>query len=166
MITEHNFLTVVIAVYMLVNLYTDIRYLKTKNLWHVLILIVLFTISIIKGAVFNSVIALSVAFLAGIVLRKILSTYGAGDVKMIAILFMAISLFKESKLSHLYGFLLIYIVISFLHIAVLRGVRKISKRDSKLGGYTLRADYIVVPEAVPLSIATFILLSIYHLNIN
>lgn len=93
-------------------------------------------------------------FLFGVVLRKIPgATMGAGDQKMLMVIFPLLSIHEETLRIAL-SFSLLYLIFSLL---IIRGCRVIQKKmhseEVKFGTYTIKKNLIETPEAIPMLIS-------------
>ncbi|WP_141216774.1 hypothetical protein [Rhodococcus sp. 15-2388-1-1a] len=162
------YLFLLIAVYMIGNLITDIKTLKTKNFWHLLFLLVYF---IIGGIVFKNVLLLFVSMLLGFLMGCIMSklphsTLGAGDIKMLIVVTVFEQLIKINSNPLLVVSIVfsIYIVVSFVHMSIYKTVWILTKGKVKFHSYSISNREVITPEAVPIFL-TVILINISIINV-
>ena len=75
----------ILLVYMVVNCITDILYLKTKNLWHGFLIVLLIILALWQGLPLgNLTLTAFLTLVLGLLLSKVYSI-GAGDIKMLVI---------------------------------------------------------------------------------
>lgn len=117
------------------------------------VLIWLIIYAILYGNVAASLLAMIGGLFVGIVFRTIFATYGAGDIKMLAVLFVGIHLIAEGQWNYLLLYVLLYILFSSLQVVLLNIVKKLLKKDLQFAGYQIRVGVVEVPEAVPLFLA-------------
>lgn len=155
--TEQTFLYIVLIIYMALNLYTDLKYSKTKNFWHLTMILVFIFLSVLNKSLLLSLGMITGGFLVGIGLRKVTGGYGAGDIKMLMVLFAGFSLIGANSFKDFLIIVLAYMVVSLIHTSTFKLIQIKLKKDMKLGQYILKKGYIQVPEAVPLAITTLII---------
>lgn len=110
-----------LVLYMAVNCVTDILYLKTKNLWHgIFILIVLFLSLWRNLSLFNLGLTLAATLILGLLLSKVHSI-GEGDIKMLVVSSLIVFLDYPLVIFYWTAFLevIFYIVFSTLAITLL-----------------------------------------------
>lgn len=110
-----------LVLYMAVNCLTDILYLKTKNLWHgIFILIVLFLSFWRNLPLLNLGLTLAATLILGLLLSKVQSI-GAGDIKMLVVSSLIVFLDYPLVTYYWTAFLemILYLVFSILAITIL-----------------------------------------------
>lgn len=159
--TEHSFLYLFLLMYMLLNVYTDLTSMKTKNWLHLFSLgSVLFYglwYGIIVGVLYSSVLGLLVGIALSIIPKAKL---GAGDIKMLMVIFPFIgSDFGFNHFNIYILFIFLYLVTSIIIITTLKVIKsKTSKASFHFYSYEVTKDgAILAPEAIPLFIACIVL---------
>lgn len=149
---EYLFYFFVILIYMGFNLYTDLKYLKTKNWWHLSFLIILFCLSLLT----NNLLGFFISFFGGAALGGLLKIslkdYGNGDIKMLMILFASFSLIELQTFNDYLYVSILYIVISGIHFGVCKLIQLRTKETKRCFTYSISKDYIEVPEAIPITL--------------
>jgi|APAga8741244001_1050109.scaffolds.fasta_scaffold03361_3 hypothetical protein len=163
--TTKTILIALMAVYMAVNTYIDIKLLITKNKWHLAFGIgnILFG-TMVLNQIMDLFLSLVVSLLIGIIVRKIpRTTLGAGDIKM----FMVNGLFLQNIFPFSNPIVLIlimiflYQIISFLQRLILIAVKAMKKQqDFSFHTYRIKNGIIETPESLPIFIAVFIITQI------
>lgn len=159
MTSEHAFLYVSLIVYMAVNMYTDFTKLKTKNVWHLIFFVVIGIYSVWKEQLGFTLSLSVIGFFLGYLLGRIPgTTLGAGDTKMLMVVFPYLGMLYGGYDQALMIFLAIYLLVSLLITMVCRRIQKtMQKKEIKYGTYTITKHNIETPEAVPMFIACLIL---------
>lgn len=164
-----SYILLLVAVYMIGNVITDIKTLKTKNLWHLLFLLIYF---IIGGLIFKKVLLLFLstflAFLMGCIIAKLPhATLGAGDIKMLMVVTVFEQLLKINSNPLLVVLIVfsVYIVVSFVHISIYKIIWLLTKGKVKFHSYSISNRKITTPEAVPIFL-TIILINISIINVS
>ncbi len=155
--TEHSFLYSFMLLYMLFNVYTDLTSMRTKNWWHSIYLFGLLLYGFLVGAgvevLFYSALGLMIGLLLSFLPKAKL---GAGDVKMLIVIFSFIGLifgFHQFTFHGLY--ILMYLIASFLIMSVLQLIKnKRTNRSFRFYSYKITEEgNLIAPEAIPLFIA-------------
>ncbi len=158
--TECLFFSVVL-IYMLVNVWTDTRYLKTKNEWHLLIGGFFFVVGTINDLSFLLLITIVITLFFGVMLSKVPhTTLGAGDTKML----MVVATYFQNVNPSINPLILVliiicvYIIFSFIQVSLFQTVAFFLKRDLSFFSYRTEGKKVITPEAFPILI-TVILIS-------
>lgn len=161
--TEHLFLYFGLLLYMSFNVISDVKHLKTYNLWHLTFFIGLFLYGITETVYIQLIITVVISLAFGILIGTIpKSSFGAGDQKMIVVCSMFLVLMYVDKfiLGSVFTFVSIYYVLSFLLFCVSKYIQKrMRKPEFKVGAYLITKENIIVPEAVPIFMASLTVLT-------
>lgn len=160
--TEHLFV-LLLLIYMLVNVVTDVKRLITYNKWHLSFLIIFLTISLLQG---NNVIVFLctgvLMLIIGIIQSKIPGTsLGAGDIKMLVIVSLFLVAIKlESSLYLIIFFLQFgYMFTSLAITSFVKGLSLLkNNKEWSVEGFKITKEEIITPEAVPIFISVIIIL--------
>ncbi|NUH84751.1 hypothetical protein HUN92_13580 [Bacillus firmus] len=150
----------VILVYMLVNVWTDTRYLKTKNEWHLLIGGFFFVVGAINDLILLLLIAIVITVFLGVMLSKVPhTTLGAGDTKMLMVVAMYFQNLNPSinPLILVLIIICVYIVLSFIQLSLFRVVSFFLKRDISFFSYRTEGEKVITPEALPILITVMLI---------
>lgn len=160
-----HFTLLLLVVYMSINVYSDIRYLKTWNWLHYSLFLLSIPLFVwFKLSFIYWFLILLITGCIGWVLRKIHRVFGAGDIKMLIILSLYTKILFLNM--HLY-FLILFIqgfyqIVSSLILFSLIVLRKVLKKKQLIfGTYLISKDTIQTPEAVPISLVLGGLIYIY-----
>ncbi|MGG1021176.1 hypothetical protein G3M81_22985 [Bacillus paralicheniformis] len=138
---------------MIANVVTDIKTLKTKNLWHLLFSLIYFLIGgLILKKGFAVLLALFLAFGLGLLLSKIPHvTLGVGDIKMLMVIAMYEQVVRvdQNPVYLVIVLFLTYIVVSFIHMSIFKFV-SLFKKGITFYSYKIEKGVITTPEAVPI----------------
>ncbi|MED5094558.1 hypothetical protein [Bacillus safensis] len=142
---------------MIVNVTTDCKTLTTKNLWHLLFLLIYLLIGgFLFGKWLIMLCAFVISFILGLSLTKIPHvSLGAGDIKMLIVISLYNQLIWDDNPLILIGlFIGMYVVFSFSHTLISRLYLKNKRKFSY--SYKIEKGVIITPEAVPLFITVLL----------
>ncbi|MFS0783369.1 hypothetical protein [Bacillus sp. 1P06AnD] len=147
-----------LLIYMVINTYTDMKWLITWNMLHYTLMI--FSIPLylyLHIPVINMVLIIIINLVIGVLFRKVFSTYGAGDIKMQIVL----GIYFSSMIPGVPHYIVIVLLHTLQHVLsviitlFLIITRKVLQRDTiQFGKYVIDSEGIRSPEAVPLLITT------------
>lgn len=114
-------LFIMLVLYMAVNVYHDIKTLKTKNLWHLLFIVIFLSINLLQNTT-QAIYLLSLAMIIGLTLERFQQQL-PGDTKMLVVCSQALLTittfnpytviillyFIKMVMSSIWGFLLAYL---------------------------------------------------------
>ncbi|MEQ2529130.1 hypothetical protein EKG37_17500 [Robertmurraya yapensis] len=146
-------------IYLVVNIWTDIRTLKTKNVWHLVFGLLILIVGIFNDMATFMLVALIIILLVGILLMNIPNVQlGAGDIKMLMVLSMYLQFMKPTVAPFLIVLILVsvYMTLSFLIHTILLLIKKRVKREISFLSYRVTKKMIITPEAIPISLSVFV----------
>lgn len=150
-------------VYMAVNLFTDLKFLKTKNFMHLLMLGAILIYSIFVS---NNILVVVNTCLLSLVLGLLLTTVkgvsiGSGDLKMLVITSMFFQTYFVNGNPFLIAIVVytFYFIISFLHLSVFRWFGR-KKREFSLFTYTYKDGKLQVPDTLPIILTSLLIWTI------
>lgn len=155
--TEHLFLYFGLLFYMIFNVVSDVKHLKTYNLWHLMFFIGLFLYGVYEDVYIQLLITVIISLTFGILIGNIQkASFGAGDKKMIVVcsMFLVLMYVEKSILESVFVFVSVYFLLSFFIFCVSKYIqKKMILPQFKVGTYSITKTYIVVPEAIPIFLA-------------
>jgi hypothetical protein len=162
--TDYLFVNFILIFYMAVNVWTDLRNLETKNIWHIIIAITIFSYgSVIYGIgiTIRLLIALGLNLCLSLLHKLPKTSFGSGDIKMLMVVSVISSLLIPDK-HVIYVVLLVhclYFLVSFIILTICKIIQiRMKKKEVAFFSYRITKDYIVTPEALPLFITSILLI--------
>ncbi|MEK5105060.1 hypothetical protein MKX83_24265 [Cytobacillus sp. FSL M8-0252] len=156
--TEYFFC--VMLIYMIVNLITDTLTLKTKNIWHLFMAIVIMITCMLNKTLLITIASVSLVLIIWMVMSKMIPVnLGAGDLKMLMIItsFQQI-IYQPNNFSFLvlvtFG---LYIVLSFIQFIFIKVIKDLKRKEITFFAYRTEGNVIIRPESLPILLTVIIL---------
>jgi Flp pilus assembly protein protease CpaA len=134
-----------LTVYMSFNLYTDLKYLITKNLWHLMFLAIGLCYALISNESFIAkIIVIFISLILGIALEKV-SKISAGDTKMLCVSSIYLTFLLDIHDFFVPFYLIfLYLIVSSLVVIlliVIKLFKNLINQKQLRGRYEIRAGH-------------------------